>query len=76
METQRVTVRLPVHQIRAIDTFIRLGEFASRSEAVRTAVSRLIEEITERVYEKAETLKKIQELEAYTSKLDETIGGV
>ncbi len=76
METQRVTVRLPVHQIRAIDTFIRLGEFASRSEAIRTAVSRHIEEITERVYEKAETLKKIQELEAYTSQLDETIGGV
>ncbi|HDS59304.1 MAG TPA: ribbon-helix-helix protein, CopG family [Thermoplasmatales archaeon] len=70
METQRVTVRLPVHQIRAIDTFIRLGEFASRSEAVRAAVSRLIEEITERVYEKAETLKKIQQLEAYTTELE------
>lgn len=76
METQRVTVRLPVHQIRAIDTFIRLGEFASRSEAIRTAVSRFISDITERVYEKAETLKKIQELEAYTSQLDEKIGGV
>jgi len=70
METQRVTVRLPVHQIRAMDTFIRLGEFASRSEAVRTAVMRLIEEITEHVYERAETLKKIQQLEAYTSQLE------
>ena len=70
METQRVTVRLPVHQIRAMDTFIRLGEFASRSEAVRAAVSRLIEEIAEHVYERAETLKKIQQLEAYTSQLE------
>ncbi len=70
METQRVTVRLPVHQVRAIDTFIRLGEFASRSEAVRTAVSRLIDEITEKVFAKAETLKKIQQLEAYTTKLE------
>ena len=70
METQRVTVRLPVHQIRAIDTFIRLGEFASRSEAVRAAVSSLINDITERVYEKAETLKKIQQLEAYTTELE------
>ena len=70
METQRVTVRLPVHQIRAMDTFIRLGEFASRSEAVRAAVSRLIEDITEHVYERAETLKKIQQLEAYTSQLE------
>jgi Arc/MetJ-type ribon-helix-helix transcriptional regulator len=53
-----------------MDTFIRLGEFASRSEAVRTAVSRLIEDITEHVYERAETLKKIQQLEAYTSQLE------
>lgn len=74
METQRVTVRLPVHQIRAIDTFIRLGEFASRSEAVRAAVSRLIEEITEHVYEKAETLRKIQQLEAYTTELEKFRG--
>lgn len=70
METQRVTVRLPVHQIHAIDTFIKLGEFASRSEAIRAAVSGLIQQITEQVYERAETLKKIQQLEAYTTQLE------
>ena len=70
MSTQRVTVRLPVHQIRALDTFIRLGEFASRSEAVRTAVTQLIHEVTEHVYERAETLKKIQELESITNQLE------
>ena len=71
METQRVTVRLPVQQIHAIDTFIRLGEFASRSEAIRTAVSGLIQQITEQVYERAKTLEKIQQLEAYTAQLEE-----
>ena len=71
MGTQRVTVRLPVHQIRAMDTFIRLGEFASRSEAVRAAVSALIQEITEHVYERAKTLEKIQQLESYTNQLED-----
>jgi Arc/MetJ-type ribon-helix-helix transcriptional regulator len=70
METQRVTVRLPSHQVRAMDTFIKLGEFTSRSEVMRAAISRFIDDVTEELFEKAERLKKIQQLEARTSELE------
>jgi len=70
METQRVTVRLPSHQVRAMDTFIKLGEFTSRSEVIRAAISRFIDDVTEELFAKAERLKKIQQLEAATSQLE------
>jgi Arc/MetJ-type ribon-helix-helix transcriptional regulator len=70
METQRVTVRLPAHQIRAIDTFIKLGEFTTRSEVIRYSLTRYIDEIAEDIFAKAERLKKIQQLEAATSELE------
>ena len=73
METQRITVRLPSHQIRAMDIFIKLGEFASHSEVIRAAVSRFIDEITEKVYAKAERLKKMQELESLTEHLNKNL---
>ena len=70
METEKVTVRLPVQQISAIDTFIRLGEFASRSEAIRRALSMLIEEMAEKMYEKMDLMKRLQEIEAMTEEVE------
>ena len=70
METQRVTVRLPSQQIRTIDTFIKFGEFATRSEMIRFALARFIDEIAEDIFAKAERLKKMQQLEAATSELE------
>ncbi|KAA0006552.1 MAG: ribbon-helix-helix protein, CopG family [Thermoplasmata archaeon] len=64
MESEKITVRLPTAQVRAIDTFIKFGEFASRSEAIRRALSMLIEDTAERIYEKSDLWKKVQELEA------------
>ena len=73
MEAQRITVRLPSYQVRAMDTFIKLGEFASHSEVIRAAVSRFIDEMTEKVYAKAERLKKMQELESLTEQLNKDL---
>ncbi len=70
METEKITVRLPTVQMRAIDAFIKLGEFASRSEAIRRALSMLIEDMTERMYEKADLWKRVQELEAIVEKTE------
>ncbi len=70
METEKVTVRLPVQQISAIDMFIRLGEFASRSEAIRRALSMLIEEMAEKMYEKMDLIKRLQEIEAMTEEVE------
>ncbi len=70
METEKITVRIPVDQVQAIDTFIKLGEFASRSEAIRRALSILIEETTDKVYGKVELMKKVQELQALTEEIE------
>lgn len=64
METERITIRLPSIYLRQIDLFIRAGEFSTRSEVIRHAVNQYIDTYASRVIEKADKLKKVQELEA------------
>jgi Arc/MetJ-type ribon-helix-helix transcriptional regulator len=63
METQRITVRLPQRDLHSIDLFIRAGEFSSRSEVIRHAVNDFIKEYAQEVIEKAEKIRRVQELE-------------
>ncbi|MCK5343012.1 MAG: ribbon-helix-helix protein, CopG family [Candidatus Heimdallarchaeota archaeon] len=63
METQRITVRLPQRDLYSIDLFIRAGEFSSRSEVIRHAVNDFIKEYAQEVIDKAEKIKRVQELE-------------
>ena len=63
MEKNRITVRLSLQDLHSIDLFIRAGEFSSRSEVIRHAVNRFIKDYAEQVIEKAEKLRKVQELE-------------
>lgn len=70
METEKITIRLPIKHLRAIDTFIKLGEFSTRSEAIRRAISMLIEETSKRIYEKQQMWEKIQKLETFTEETD------
>ncbi len=63
MTTQRITVRLPQTDLHSIDLFIRAGEFSSRSEVIRHAVNDFIKEYAQQVIEKANKMKKVQELE-------------
>jgi Arc/MetJ-type ribon-helix-helix transcriptional regulator len=63
MEKHRITIRLPQHDLHSIDLFIRAGEFASRSEVIRHAVNDFIKNYAGQVIEKAEKIKKVQELE-------------
>jgi len=64
METERITIRLPTIYLRQMDLFIRAGEFSTRSEVVRHAVKEFIGTYANEILEKAENLKKVQELEA------------
>jgi len=64
MDTDRITIRLPQIYLRQIDMFIRVGEFSTRSEVIRHAVKDYISRESERIVERAEKLKKVQELEA------------
>ncbi len=70
MRTEKITVRLPLQQIHAIDTFVKLGEFASRSEAIRRALNMLIKELTTSLEEQREMWKKIQELQAFAGEIE------
>jgi Arc/MetJ-type ribon-helix-helix transcriptional regulator len=63
MENQRITIRLPAPDLRSIDLFIRAGEFSSRSEVIRRAVNTFIKTYADEVINKAEKIKKVQELE-------------
>lgn len=75
METQRLTIRLPQHLVNAIDIFVKTGEFATRSEVIRRALNEYISNYSSAMLEKAEKIKKVQELkftlesiEPYTKK--------
>ena len=63
MESQRITVRLPQRDLHSIDLFIRAGEFATRSEVIRHAVNEFVKNYANNLIEKAEKIKKVQELE-------------
>lgn len=63
MDTQRITVRLSQHDIHSIDLFVRAGEFATRSEVIRHAVNDFIKNYAQSLIDKAEKIKKVQEME-------------
>ena len=63
MESHRITIRLPQHNIQTIDLFVRAGEFATRSEVIRHAVNDFIKNYANSIIEKAEKIKQVQELE-------------
>ncbi len=64
MDNDRITLRLPDIYLRQIDIFIKAGEFSTRSEVIRHAVNEFIKNYSDRILEKADTIKKVQELEA------------
>ena len=70
MDKRRITIRLPQRDLHSIDLFIRAGEFSSRSEVVRRAVNEFIKNYANTVIEKAEKMKKVQELELAVEALE------
>ena len=73
MNTQKITIRLPKQLIDKVDMFIAMGEFGSRSEALRRALRDYLEQLATVYAEKAESWKKLQELHEL-SKVFEDIG--
>jgi len=53
-----------------MDLFIRVGEFSTRSEVIRHAVKEYITNQSDRIAERAEKLKKVQELEAVVEAIE------
>ena len=63
MDNERITVRLPKRDIAAIDAFIDLGEFATRSEVIRHAVRDYLRKSTSDILESAQKIKEIQKMQ-------------
>jgi Arc/MetJ-type ribon-helix-helix transcriptional regulator len=63
MDNERITVRLPKRDISAIDAFIDLGEFATRSEVIRHAVRDYLRKSTSDILESAQKIKEMQQLQ-------------
>ena len=59
---ERITIRLPKQQIDQIDMLVKIGEFSSRSDVLRTAVKELMYDRIDKVAEHAEKLKKFEQL--------------
>ena len=67
-DMEKVTIRLPRRYLRRLDFLVRVDDFPSRSEAVRTAVRDLLYARLELVLEKQ---KRLLELDLREAELEE-----
>jgi Arc/MetJ-type ribon-helix-helix transcriptional regulator len=67
-DMEKVTIRLPERYLRRLDFLVRVDDFPSRSEAIRTAVRDLLYARLELVLEKQ---KKLLELDLKEAELEE-----
>ncbi len=59
-ELEKVTIRLPVRYIRALDFLVKVDDFPSRSEAIRSAIRDFIYDRVDVVMDK---VKRMEEAE-------------
>jgi len=68
MNDDKITLRLPKSFIRQLDFLVKIEDFSSRSEAIRTAVRDMlyhrIDMVMEKIEKKVEANQKMMELEA------------
>ena len=67
-DMEKITIRLPRQYLRRLDFLVRVDDFPSRSEAIRTAVRDLIYERVDLVLEKH---KRLLELDLKEAELEE-----
>lgn len=60
-ETEKITIRLPKSYLTTLDFLVRVDDFPSRSEAIRTAVRDMIYERVDIVMEKIKRLQDLKE---------------
>ena len=62
MANTRITIRLPKNDLRCLDLFTKMGLFSTRTEVIRHALNDFIYKHTDEIIEKAEKIKKVQQL--------------
>ena len=66
-ELEKVTLRLPVRYIRALDFLVKADDFPSRSEAIRAAIRDFVYDRVDLVMEK---VKKMEEAERTLTEME------
>jgi len=61
LDTEKITVRLPKDYLTALDFLVRVKDFPSRSEAIRTALRDLIYQRLDMVMDKAKRMQDLKE---------------
>lgn len=69
MRKVKISIRLPVHLVNAMDTLIKIGEYDSRTEVIKWALKRMLKEVSTEIDETKEAWLKIQELHAFTEEV-------
>ncbi len=69
MKKVKISIRLPLHLVNAIDTLINIGEFDSRTEVIKWAIKKMLKDISAEIDETKETWLKFQELQAFTEEM-------
>jgi Arc/MetJ-type ribon-helix-helix transcriptional regulator len=68
MNDEKITIRLPKSFIRQLDFLVRIEDFSSRSEGIRTAVRDMLyhrlDLVMKKIEKKVEANQKMMELEA------------
>lgn len=60
-ETERVTLRLPVTDLAALDIFVETGQFMNRSDVIRTAIKDFVRSRAKEVKEGVDAHKMLVE---------------
>jgi Arc/MetJ-type ribon-helix-helix transcriptional regulator len=71
MNMERITLRLPKQHVEIIDALVDVGEYASRSDVIRSAIRDLVYEQSDKLLGALEKLEKMKRLTNTVSKLAE-----
>jgi Arc/MetJ-type ribon-helix-helix transcriptional regulator len=69
-DMEKITIRLPKQYLRRLDFLVRVDDFPSRSEAIRTSVRDLIYERVDLVLEKQKRLHELDLKEAELAEVE------
>jgi len=71
MENVRITIRLPLHLVNAIDTLTEVGPYTTRSEVVRHAIVDFIKKHSDEITDIMNKIQKVQEIKTTISTVEE-----